>query len=280
MAKKNWHVVLVQEMGVISKVNPNPHTTIRKTVRNHIFFNSPHYAPLMEKQYNAKILELTREHELGLLDANQFNTQSLLARGRQVYPSGGLAIMVNRGILDKVQTHCVLHMSKHGNLRWDKRLMAISLSVNRTMTCIINGYALARGSTVVSDWINKSVLPAVLECQKYKWNVIIGGDFNAAPFPIDYGSPGQYKECPALLHLLSNGGLLDSFRTVNPTTLEFSWIKLVKRKYTSAHQGLVGLGGTCLDHIMTFLPPADQAWLTSAGHVFHNWYCRPIIQQK
>jgi exonuclease III len=280
MTKKNWHVVLVQETGVISKVKPNLHTSIQRNLHNHIFFNSPHYTSLKEKQYNAKILELTRKRDSGTLDADQFDTQSLLALGRRVYPSSGLAVMVNHSILDKVQTHRVSHMSKHGHLRRSKRLMAILLSVNGSMTCIINGYALARGSTIVNDWINKCVLLAILECQSHNWNVIFGGDFNAALFPIDHGNPSLHKECWALVHLLTEGGLLDSFRAVNPTASEFTWTKLIKCKHTGAHLGLMGLEGSCLDHIMTFLPPVDRVRLASSGRVFHDRYRRPVIQQK
>jgi hypothetical protein len=221
MTKKKWHIALVQETGVISKTDPNLHVSIKRAMCNHVFFNSPHHAHLKEKQYKAKMLELTHEHDEGTLDTNQFHTQLLLALGHWVYLSGGLAIMVNHDILNKVQTHCISYMSKHGHVRRSKCLMAVSLSVNGVMTCVINGYAPVWGSSIVSDWITKSVLPAVWECQLHKWNMIIGGNFNTTPFPIDCRNPSLYKECRALIHLLSaRGGLVNSFRSVNPAILQ------------------------------------------------------------
>lgn len=86
MTKRNWHIALVQETGVISKMDPNPHAGICGRMCNNIFFNSPHFNHLQHKQYQAKIAELARAYEAGDIDLLQLNTQSQLARGRHVYP--------------------------------------------------------------------------------------------------------------------------------------------------------------------------------------------------
>ncbi len=173
------------------------------------------------------------------------------------------------------------YTSKLGHQRHSKCLMAVSLSINNKMTCIINGYAPAKGCTRVSEWMFKSVLPAVAECQRHRWEVVIGGDFNAVPSPMDCGHPDRYKECCALRHLLSNeGGLIDSFRAVHPSRTEFSWTKLIKHKYTGTRQGLEALDGASLDLIMSFLPTIDRARVSGASWVFYERYHRVVIQQK
>ncbi len=65
MTKRNWHIALVQEMGVISKTDPNPHTSIHKNMRNNIFFNSPHFSHLQCKQYDTKMADLAKAYKNG-----------------------------------------------------------------------------------------------------------------------------------------------------------------------------------------------------------------------
>jgi hypothetical protein len=82
MDKRNWHIVLVQETGVVSKANPNPHVTLHKSMHNNIYFNSLHQAHLQLKQYNAKIRELNVDLQAGTINQLQYNTQTQLANGR------------------------------------------------------------------------------------------------------------------------------------------------------------------------------------------------------
>jgi exonuclease III len=109
--------------------------------------------------------------------------------------------------------------------------MAMSLSINRKMLCILNVYAPAKGSSRVDEWIDKCLWPVVDEILLQGWGLIAGGDFNAAPHPIDYGRPEHYKVCPALLGLLSDNLLVDSFWLANPDTIDFSWTRLAKKQY-------------------------------------------------
>jgi exonuclease III len=69
------------------------------------------------------------------------------------------------------------------------------------------------------------------EVLSHGWDVVAGGDFNAAPHPVDYGRPERYKACPELLGLLSDGLLVNSFRQANPDTIDFSWTRMAKRMY-------------------------------------------------
>jgi hypothetical protein len=100
MSKRNWHIVLVQETGVISKTSPNPHMVLCKSMQNSIFFNSPHLAHLWHKQYNTKIRDLKMELQTGAINPLQYNTQAQLAGGCHVYLSGGLAIIVHQSVLN------------------------------------------------------------------------------------------------------------------------------------------------------------------------------------
>lgn len=99
MSKRNWHIVLVQETGVVGKTTPNPHVALRKSMHHSIFFNSPHHAHLQHKQYDAKVRELALELQEGVINPLQYNTQVQLAKGRRVYPSGGMAVVVNRCVV-------------------------------------------------------------------------------------------------------------------------------------------------------------------------------------
>lgn len=253
MTKRNWHILLVQETGVISKMDPNPHVSICGSMHNNIFFNSLHFNHLQCKQYHAKMADLTRAHENGDIDLLQFNTQSQLARGRHVYPSGGLAIIINKEIMDRVQVHCTHYISKN-RPKHSKHTMAVSLSINDHMTCVINGYSPATGIASVNQWVSKCLHPMVEECQAHKWRVVVGSDFNAAPLPINHSCPDCYKWCDGLLGLLSaEGGLTDSFWTVHPTSVEFSWCRLVKCRRPGIQEGLEALNGSDMDLVMSYL---------------------------
>ncbi len=107
--------------------------------------------------------------------------------------------------------------------------------------------------------------------------VVVGRDFNAAPLPMDCGFQDRYKECPGLLHLLSHGGLRDSFRLVNPNALEFSWMRLVKRKYIGARWGLEALSGEIMDHVMSYLPVTDKSLMTSTRDTAGWWWYKSTL---
>lgn len=174
--------------------------------------------------------------------------------------------------MDKVQVHCTCYISANGT-KCSKCMMVVSLSINGHLTCVINGYAPATGSASVNWWIDKCLRPMVEECQAHEWNVVVGGDFNTAPLPIDYGCPDCYKRCEGLLGLLSaEGGLVDSFRTVHLLSVEFSWCRLVKCRLSGACGGLEALNGSNMDLIMSFLQAGDCGRLTSASWAFHEWY--------
>lgn len=55
MNKHNWHIVLIQETGIIKKLHTNVHDHWRHTLQHHIVFNSPNNENLTIKQKNRKI---------------------------------------------------------------------------------------------------------------------------------------------------------------------------------------------------------------------------------
>ena len=60
--------------------------------------------------------------------------------------------------------------------------------------------------------------------------VILGGDFNIAPFPIDLARPNENEKSPgylpeerAWMKSFLDGGWIDSFRYLNPEAIKYSW---------------------------------------------------------
>lgn len=57
-----------------------------------------------------------------------------------------------------------------------------------------------------------------------------------------------------LLCLISDEGeLQDMYRLVNPSLVEYSWIRLAKKRYVCQRSPVEQLSGVCLDHITSFL---------------------------
>jgi hypothetical protein len=79
MAKKNWHIVLLQETGLITKDGRTQHQDIRRCLCNAITFNSPSEAYLRAKgtrkavrmldakKANGSITEAQHEVQVGML---------------------------------------------------------------------------------------------------------------------------------------------------------------------------------------------------------------------
>lgn len=118
------------------------------------------------------------------------------------------------------------------------------------------------------------------EIHSHGWEVIASGDFNAAPHPINYGRPDHYKECPALLYLLSTDVLTDSFQSANPDTIDFSWSRMAKHQYLCDRHRIDALDGHSMDMIMSLLPPWDRNNMSSASCAYYQCYCCPVIIQK
>ncbi len=93
----------------------------------------------------------------------------------------------------------------------------------------------------------------------YEEVCVIGGDYNAAPYPIDVYNPEKLdgtvcyhpeerRQLRALLHL----GYYDAFRTVNPHAEQFSWWDYRGNAYPNNH-------GLRIDHLL--LSPQATDWL-------------------
>ncbi len=115
------------------------------------------------------------------------------------------------------------------------RIIKISLPTPIGFCDIISLYA-PNGSFVGSDKFNMKLdfydnLTAYLLSQKSLDNkMIIGGDFNIAPFDIDVYSAQQYQNTTCFteqekqkLRIILNSGFEDSYRLLNPNKQEFSW---------------------------------------------------------
>jgi exonuclease III len=132
--------------------------------------------------------------------------------------------MVHNSILHLTQVNGTFKPDATGLLVLCNRTMALSASINGKPTCLINVYAPSEGYQAVSVWIDHSLRPMVHEIRSKGWEVIVGGDFNATPAPIDQGNTRRHNACPGLSSLLSGpDGLVDAFRHLHPTCLEYSW---------------------------------------------------------
>jgi hypothetical protein len=190
MTKHKWHIVLVQETGVITSTSPCPEQAIARKLEHHISFNSPSLDNLRSHQLQKRVATLTALFDNGKINCLQWSTECELAKGVQVFPSGGLAIMVHSSVLSYMQINCTFSPGPDGDtLIPCDQTMALSTSINSTPTCIFNVYTLSTSHHDASEWINLSLLPMIQEGRQHGWESVVGGDFNATLAPIDQGNP-------------------------------------------------------------------------------------------
>jgi exodeoxyribonuclease-3 len=91
----------------------------------------------------------------------------------------------------------------------------------------------------------------------YHEAAVLGGDFNCAPAPIDVydaaaldGSVCYHPAERERLRALMNLGLYDAFRTLHPTTRQFSWWDYRGNGYARGH-------GLRIDHLLVSAMAAD-----------------------
>ncbi len=94
MTKNNWHIVLVQETGIITKNGLDPHLRIRQQMRNKVVFNSPSEAYLRAKLCRKATRALNAERERGDITEAQYTLQLAMLSGATVNRAGGMAIML------------------------------------------------------------------------------------------------------------------------------------------------------------------------------------------
>lgn len=117
----------------------------------------------------------------------------------------------------------------------EARFIEISLKTDIGYCRVISIYV-PNGGDVGSDKFTKklaffdSITKYLESYQNNDENIIIGGDFNVAPFDIDVHSPAdlQNSTCFTLeerrkMRSLLNTGYEDLYRLKSPTTKEFSW---------------------------------------------------------
>lgn len=254
----NWHIVLVQETGVVTGTHPCPEAALTATLSHHISFNSPPQERLHKKQYQEKVQSLTALLSSGAIDNLQFHTKCEAAKGAQDFPSGGLAIMVHHCVSHFTQINQTFCCDPLGGLVLCHRTMALSASVNGKLTCFLNVYTPADGYQVVSNWINLVLAPMLYEVRQHGWDIVAGGDYNTTPTPLDQGNPRRHQICPGLSSLLTTAsGLTNAYHHLHPTWPEFSWHRLTKNMSSSQSSPLTSLPLTCLNQLLCFLPPVD-----------------------
>lgn len=193
-------------------------------------------------------------------------------------PEGGMAIMMNRNIVQYVQNHKITKI-KNGIPIKNKRLMGISLSINHHNTLLLNTYTPAKGKRKNDEWISKQLIPIVNQCQEAMWLNIIGGDLNTTAYQSDvHPTPTTFKPSKSLLALTSpTHGLVDSFKHIHPKKHKYSFLKSNTIKCDKACADIEKLPALCLQHITSMLSRTDLTSLMAASKHIHHMCCpRPV----
>lgn len=138
-------------------------------------------------------------------------------------------------ILSKFSADEVITDFSHNNHSDQARFLAIHVSTPIGFCKIISLYA-PNGTAKYSDKFEqklefyKNFTNYLISQKSFDEKILIGGDFNIAPFDIDVYSPTNLRETicftrdeQKLLRTILNSGFEDMYRLTNPNNNEFSW---------------------------------------------------------
>jgi hypothetical protein len=94
MTKHSWHVVLVQEMGIMWDTGVDMEDHICRWLSNNIHFNSPSALSLWAKQNAVQLARLNCLLWQGDILQEQFESKRLMLHNSRVYATSGMAILV------------------------------------------------------------------------------------------------------------------------------------------------------------------------------------------
>jgi exonuclease III len=229
MSKHGWHIVLIQETGVMSDLDFDLEDRLARRITNKIFFNSPSACAIRQKQTAARLAKLAKSLQDGAINSAQYDARCAAAGGSRLYASGGLAIMVAASVAGSVRVHKVYKYLGDNTRCFNSRAMLMSLSVNGMPMCIINMYAPADGHRRVGKWLSSRLDPVVMECCTKGWSVVAGGDFNVTPSVMDHSNPANFHPCMELNNLfLNTGRFKDLFCAAHTHMVKYSWHKLAR----------------------------------------------------
>jgi hypothetical protein len=212
MTKHGWHVVLVQEMGIMHDVRVDMEDHIHHQLSNTIHFNSPSALSLWAKQNAIQLTRLNCLLQQGNMLQEQFESKKLMLHNSRVYAAGGMAILVAPLVACYVQVHNAFKHDGPGHLHPNPHLMLLLLSINGKPVCVLNMYALAEGLAKTNRWICNRLNPVIDECYSQGWGIIAMGNFNAALATLDHSNTENFRPCLTLNTLIGTAGCLaDSF---------------------------------------------------------------------
>jgi hypothetical protein len=160
MIKRDWHVVLIHDTGIIRGMVSDKHQALWASIECEAHFNSPSVESLVHWQLHKRDRRTWANLRDGHITELQSATRLALSAGVQAFPSGGMAILTHPTLTGASCPH-VIFKTTNGLRSVSKRMMGLSLQLAGQWAMILNVY-----STGLVDSLREHHPQLVI----YSWN--------------------------------------------------------------------------------------------------------------